>query len=819
MAAPTLSDYIKRKALEVSNLQTLINYYGELYQFYSDKLPDNKYINYLEENTLTEGFSVIPPGINDFLSLKPNQMSLLQPYVRIYKKFNLPGRKTKKIEIPFENKTNLDSLNDAQAYIGEPFPFVSQRFNGPVALLSGISIEESGMQGYGVTSRDTDWVSVNFEMFFQDAKLLFKNWGTKEFPVRYKDLFAVPGTQGAYTIVLEIGYSVPDGADDNLLIVSQSKSIYDLFPDGRPANFDYEESGELSLRFELGGRYERIHDTINILDQKYYKQIKKRNNQIVLGDEEDVSVESFEKEIKKLIDIQSGLKSDLENKKSVKEKSVVETDLLVLKETIRQKRLALQLAKSAGAVPESFPFITALYEAGLIYYFELDNEVYKDYAKKVAQGNPIDVSDINYLPKRAPRTRLDPTDFLKKNNETSEYFSNTLRIKRFNTEEENSSNAERIKYFYFGDLIQVMFNNSKDTGIGQDLDRIGSSEFAFMFGQIMWIKNQNTKILYNILNTPISLDMFLFEINREIYQKDMKAMSLTYFLSVFMKKFFDIIVFSYEKAVAGKQSQNYFGATSYVLDKDKFNSGSKFKRKLADFAPTGDTRDTITVRLITAMPIERKITPKAAKKRNIPTFYIGGPDRGPLKRISFSTSQLPLQAEAHFAKAMRANVGALGESIGEAGRDSVLVSSETRARVSLVGNAFFTPADQILIDSRFVDGGFFTQEASNVLFTGYFGVNSIFHRISSNGEWVTTLNTEYLSEIPQNTSYKAYAGEVPKTQNVDIADGANLGRQEVLDTSQANSNVNKKDSSSNAKAAASGTGTPTPVSPPTVPKK
>lgn len=824
MAAPTLSDYIKRKALQVSNIQTLISYYGELYQFYSDLLPDNKYINFLEENTLSEGFSTMPPATSEFLGLRPDQMNLLQPYIRIFKKFKLPGGKTVKREFPFENRTDINSFNDPQSYIGEPFPFVSQRFNGPTALLSGITIMEGGIDGHAVTTRDTDWVRVNFDLFLQDAKLLFKNWGTKDQPVRYKDLFSVPGTDNSYSIVLEIGYNAPDGADDSVKVSSQSKAVYELYPYGMPSSYDYDESGELSLRFELQGNLERIHDSINMLDQKFYKQVKKINNMIVIEDEAKVSIEEYEKEIKKLTDKEAGLKKELEEEKTKPgEKPVLERSLSKIKQVIKEKRSLVQLAKSSGASPASFPFITALYEAGLIYYFELDNETYKDYVKKIAKGQPVDVSDITYLPKRKQKERLEPIDFLNKNPKTSAYFTQTLRIKKFNTDDDkDSSSAEKIKYFYFGDLIQAILNNAKGTGIGQELDKIGSSEFAYLFGQIMWIKDEKTKILYNILNTPISLDMFLFEINREIYQKNINFMSLTYFLSTFMKRFFDLTIFAYEKAVSGQQNQKYFAGTSYVLDKDKFNSGSKFKRKLYDFVPTSDTKDTIVARLITAMPLEHTITPQIAKKRNIPKFYLGGPDRGPLKRLSFSVSPLQLQAEYLMAKKMRSGVGVKGKTVSEPDFDSMLVSSDTRLSLNLLGNVFFKVGDYIFMDSRFVDGGFFTQEENNIFFSGYFAIYSISHRFTARGEWSTQIDADFIGQtVDVNPSYKAFAGDVPRPQSVNVADGANLNRQNLLAPENSSlTSVDKKDSSTKGKAQASSAGSATvaPQHPPSVPK-
>ena len=92
----------------------------------------------------------------------------MRPYVRIFKKFRSTGEK---IEFPFENKTDLTSLEDPQAYIGEAFPFASQRFNGPTALLQSLGIQQGGINGQGVTTQDQHWVRVNFDIFFSRCQV------------------------------------------------------------------------------------------------------------------------------------------------------------------------------------------------------------------------------------------------------------------------------------------------------------------------------------------------------------------------------------------------------------------------------------------------------------------------------------------------------------------------------------------------------------------------------------------------------------------------------------------------------------------------
>ena len=153
----------------------------------------------------------------------------------------------------------------------------------------------------------------------------------------------MPGTK-SFVILLEIGYNIPDGADDGLKLVSAPKAVYELYSYGMPAAC-YNENGELSLRFELQGRFERIHDTINILDAKYYKQVKKSNNMIVIDDDTRTSVEEYEKEIVKLSALEEEIKQNLESKQKPDKKEKLTQGLARLRQNIKQRRTLVQLAK------------------------------------------------------------------------------------------------------------------------------------------------------------------------------------------------------------------------------------------------------------------------------------------------------------------------------------------------------------------------------------------------------------------------------------------------------------------------------------------
>lgn len=813
MAPPTLSQYIRKQGEQLKNIQKLLGYYGELYQYYSEfGLPDNKYIYFLEENTFKMPFSTLPPDTSNFLSLRPDELTLLTPYIRLYKKFRGKSSKIGIHEFPFENRTDFSSFNDPQSYLGNDMPFVTPRFNGPIAYLKTLSINYDGHKRKGASAADSNAVTVQLSMFLQDAKLLFKNWGSIDNQLQYKDLFAQQSGNNQYEILIELGYNVPDGYE-KLQNIASRKLLLSVQPLSPTTNFDYDEQGQLNLSVTLRGRSNLLENGINMLDSKYYKQVKKKNNMIVLQDDEDVSVKKYEEELNQLIkeknDTTKSLKNsadatslqDIKNKKSLIKKSES------LEKRIQSRAKLVQLAKNIGANPESFSFITALYEAGLIYYFELDNEVYKNYIQKIAAGVPVDVSNLNLIPKRKQKLKLSGEDSLNKNFSRSTYFANTLKLKRLNYDEPDESNLEKIKFFYFGDLVNIILNDSNGTGVGQDLDRLGRNALRYLFGNVTWIKDENTKIVYNILNTPISLDMFLFELNREIYQYNKKRMSIDEFFVDFMKRFFDTMILSTEKQKSGKEQQYYSAKDEFTFDRNKFTSGSKFKEKLYNFLPI-DT-DTIGVRLISCFPTDYdNITNKTRKKRNIPNIYIGGPDKGPISKVSINVTNVRGLAEVASERNVKVNSYS-DENISEVIDSSLLVHGRSSVQITSKGNMFFNLGDYVFVDTRFVDGGYFQEEGNTIFLTGNYQIISINHDFDGSS-WVTNYKAILIPtpNTKQNKDYKAFSGELPTTQTVDISDQANINRQGIIKQDTSKMSVSSKTSivdSSESSGAAGGT--------------
>jgi len=765
---PPISDYIKTLGVQVKNQQKLLSYFVELYEFYNDKLPNNKYIYYLDENPYTEPFSNTSPEVFEFFSATPLQLNLLTPSIRIFKRFKKKGQVRKKIEIPFENRMDFESFQDPAGFIGGETDFITERFMGPVVGLKSLDITHTGAANKAIIPSTTNIVRVNLTLAFQDIKMLFKNLDPIE-NVKYKDIFASPGGS-SYDILLELGYNIPDNFDPLLNKFAQKKLIIILTPNAPSTQITYNNDGSAEISTRLDGRVEALGG-VNLLDSKYYKAIKRNKNMRLIEDEEQYSADTLASKITSLEKLKQRLdKKHATDSPTDQESNVPNIDKL--EKDVQRLQRKVQLAKQAGAVPSIFPFITALYELGKIYYIELDNQTYSSYIKKVAQGQPVDVTNLKVVPNRKHKLKQTPEDIIQKlkskTKNKTDYTAGTLRIRSFNTEE-TSTKFEKVKFFYFGDLLDIILNNQKGGGVGQDLDLLGKSASKFLLGPTLWIKNKDLKKIYNIANTPISLDMFLFELNKEIVSKKLKFFSIRQFFADFMKSFFDTLVLSAEKEKTGKDQQAYSGKVSYTLDLDKINQTSKFVRSMSNFTPDSDSVNVTDFVFIGTFLNNVKSTKKIRKQRNIPTVFLGGPNVGPFEGIKFETFPVTGIAEREAVRQFKLNKGT-ENSIGDTSDDSIMITNRVKANLSLKGNPFFSVMDRMFIDTRFVDGGYFQQHNNLMFFTGLFYIYGIKHSIVGN-TWKSAYDLGLVTASTDITpTFNAYLGEMPLPPEVSLVE-------------------------------------------------
>jgi len=273
MSAPIAIDkFVENYAKTITNEQKFLNYFPEIYDYYVGKLPDNKYIYYLDENSVIKPASSLTPECADFVETNPVDLSLLVPQIRIFKEY---VNKKIKVEFPFDNKMNFDSFKDPRNFFGKTMPFVTERFAGDAVGLTSLNVRFEGIGGKANTE-NTNAVFVDLEMHLQDPKMLFKDLHDTH-PIQYKDLFAEPLVHHYY-ILLELGYSAPANYSSTLSSLTDLKLSLKLNPLGATTSFTYNENGSLTLKTTLSGRAETEATAINLFSTRYYSALKGKLN-------------------------------------------------------------------------------------------------------------------------------------------------------------------------------------------------------------------------------------------------------------------------------------------------------------------------------------------------------------------------------------------------------------------------------------------------------------------------------------------------------------------------------------------------------------
>jgi len=773
LTSPSVSKYIAKAATTGQNHQKLLGYYGELYEFYNDKKPDNDYIYYLDENPYSEPAQTTNQDVLKFFSASPLQLGLLTPSIKIWKAFNTKTNK-KRIEFPFENRMDFEGFKDPHAYIAQDSPFVTDRFMGPIVGLKDLSITYKGVGGKGADIATLHTILVDITLEFQDVKMLFKNLDDSE-NIKYKDIFAAP-PKGEYGIVIELSYGVPENLNLDLEPLTKRKMILNLKPNAGKTNIAYRNDGSATVSTQMEGWAQSAGQTINLLDPKYYKSSRKSANMLVVENQEEYSTETLNKKRADYKELLANPKKGVVTSGKPTAATSTKSRLTQLKAEIKELERKAQLASSIKSVPPVFSFVTALYEAGLVYFLEMDNDQYKNYIKKIAQGEYVDVDNLKVVPKNRKKVKLSKQDAkakVKPNSKSNQiiYNANGFKIGRFNVEEdETDSKLEKVKFFYFGDLLNIILNNTQGGGIGQDLDELGNAAFNVLLGPTVFIQNKKSKKIYNIANTPISLDMFLFELNKVVYGAQKKAMSFREFMGDFMKTFFDLQVLSGEKEKTGKDVQYYTGDQVYTLDEQTIDSDTKTIKNFAPHMGVSDTTNIKDFLLIKNVLYDKKISKASRKKLNIPTIFLGGPDKGPLKTISYRPMPITALATAAVINQYNLNKGNK-ESLGEAESDSVFITSQMAANLTLRGNPFININDTLAIDTRFVDGGFFQEKNNLLFFSGLFHIFAVDHRLRGN-DWTTTYQMNQIGGLEPTKTYATTDNPLPKSQDVALAEEA-----------------------------------------------
>ena len=122
---------------------------------------------------------------------------------------------------------------------------------------------------------------------------------------------------------------------------------------------------------------------------------------------------------------------------------------------------------------------------------------------------------------------------------------------------------------------------------------------------------------------------------------------------------------------------------------------------------------------------ERIVDRAADRKDGVFHFYVGGPDRGLIKKIKFIENKNTL-----FSTAMMRN----GQNGGLDSGRGVIKPTRLNCELTLVGNPYFFIGQLFYVNTELISSGHFREE--NIMNGGYYIVTSVESRFSSDG-WET----------------------------------------------------------------------------------
>ena len=315
-------------------------------------------------------------------------------------------------------------------------------------------------------------------------------------------------------------------------------------------------------------------------------------------------------------------------------------------------------------------------------------------------------------------------------------------------------------FFTLGDLLSAILAKNN---FGKKLEE-QSPNFRLLLGEydIPQGNDSSNNIRMNLYDMPISLEIFHTFVAQKIVGSGRASYPLLQFV-------FDLVKFIMDKlqGVFGKAAEYApesltpvkfkLDLTSIDLPTDKIphqTKGSKFpglaqnkkKKQNSDVIVLGGKDSINTLEKSAANNTSNSFVIHAQKsfkpgqgsstyrgdinadaQRGIFHFFVGGPNRGLLKKINFSQSKNPL-----FEMSLMRN----GQSFGGDAAAGIIKPSKFNCEVTLVGNPFFFIGQMFYVNTELISAGHFNKEG--ILNGGYYVVTSVESNFTAD-KWETKL--------------------------------------------------------------------------------
>ena len=324
----------------------------------------------------------------------------------------------------------------------------------------------------------------------------------------------------------------------------------------------------------------------------------------------------------------------------------------------------------------------------------------------------------------------------------------------------NYIGGSKLFFFTLGDLLSAILTKNN---FGKKLEE-QSPNFRLLLGEydIPQGHGSSNNIRMSLYDLPISLEIFHTFVAQKIVGSGIPSYPLLQFI-------FDLVKFIMDKlqGVFGKAAEYApesltpvkfkLDLTSIDLPTDKIPrqpkprkavdaTKNKKKKQNPDVIVLGGPDSINTLEKSAANNTSNSFVIHAQKsfkpgqgsstyrgdinadaQRGIFHFFVGGPNRGLLKKINFSQSKNPL-----FETSLMRN----GQSFGDDATAGIIKPSKFNCEVTLVGNPYFFIGQMFYVNTELISAGHFNKEG--ILNGGYYVVTSVESNFAPD-KWETKL--------------------------------------------------------------------------------
>ncbi len=735
---------------------------------------------------------ILGTGIDEMFQIKPHQLSLLQPKIRLYKViYDLNGEE-KNLELIFNDFYKEFSVDEL--------------------------LKSSGQRGFGIGLKSFDWedmgtnpgdTGVAFKstlvLHAQSLEDIFREQLDKETNkiISFVDLIRVPPKQFTdsgvhneqyFRIKVELGWQIPS---ENLSLFSEEllNSIrannVTLFLTLTDHNIDLREDGTATFTINYIGAIEgkmlSPETDILYIDANIAKNLK---NQEHLLDSERTRLDQlktindkkgrtgiFGRAFEAVTGKQRRSSEEIEEESLNKE--IEERNNL--KENIFRENKALSYKR----------FLTLLEKKGKIFYVDIGKEEIQSFQKIRDELSVLENVDSKQLEKfkadKLQQERLtkksrfeiaayksnDPENPIGKNGlassvdgilkqkdeKTREKILNDSNKRYTESRQAKNSNKIRINYIYFGDIIDTALeiikgsqNLSNKTFQKSDI----KDNFRFLLGPVELGNSEKVEIK-NLADIPISIDLF----NNWFLKKVVRPQLDKYLLRDFMKDICSELVI---KAISSDPLGPYIKATRNRVSFSVFSLGSSNNDPFGSNGNFGNLRlnlDNIEQRKGDLSKMRQKniidqkhyfmiyVSGQSTHKlsgnyendsKNGVYHLFFGADRGIVKKISFSKTDMSYVKESRIVNQDKNKKG------------DIFFVEPYNASLDLWGTCVFKPGMCLYIDPKSIGMPKSIPKEKRIPLGGYYSIIKVLGRIEP-GRFESTISLNWESSGEEATIY------------------------------------------------------------------